>query len=313
MILLNKKDYLSIDIGGTNIKYGLLDRSGKLISKGKVSTKCTDILSFKQLIDSIVEPRLSNVRGIAISVPGKVDVHRGVVYYGGSLPYLDGFDFYNYFRKKYNLQCSVENDGKAAALAELWLGKLKERNDGIVLVLGTGVGGGIVINRQLYRGVHFQAGELSFMPTTSDFSTMNDFVGVYDSAVEMIKRIATSLELSDKTDGVAVFEAIKNGNSVAQKIFKEYCKRIATLILSIEAVLDMDRVVIGGGISAQSILIDEINNQIKQLFRKVSMVSETLTLPQVVQAHFQNDANLYGALYALLQRVDDVNGEISCI
>jgi len=300
-----KTNYLAIDIGGTNIKYAVLNKSGNIISKDKIPTSCDDSQTFLDLLFNIIEPRINQIRGIAISVPGKVDTKTGTVYYGGSLPFLDGLKIREILEKRYKVITSLENDGKAAALAELWLGNLKGIENGLALVLGTGVGGGIIINNELYRGTNFQAGELSFIINSKTIESENyeNLVGFQDSAVEMIKNINKSMGNKDIKDGISAFEAIKY-NEVAQRIFKQFCRGIAQLIFNVQAVVDVQKIVIGGGISSQPLLVSEVTKQYEKILNGFYLFKNSLTPPKIVAAKFRNDANLYGALYALLQRED---------
>lgn len=301
------KYYLSIDIGGTNLKYGLLDRAGNLIEHDKVPTPTDNRDEFLKVLESVIDTYVTRIRGIAISVPGKIDVQTGTVYFGGSLPFLDKFPLQKVLEAKYHLPIGLENDGKSAALAELWLGNLSDTPNSAAVVLGTGVGGGVILNNQLLYGTHFQAGEFSFMLNNfgnSDF--IQSAVGGNTSAVGMIRTIGTELGLKNTTDGVAVFEAIKAGNQFAVKTFTHFCMYVAKMILNVQSVVDLQRYVIGGGISAQPLVIQTINNQYDEMLAKAPIIQETLTKPSIIKAKFGNDANLYGALYSLLQQL---NGE----
>lgn len=301
------KYYLSIDIGGTNLKYGLLDRAGKLIGHDKVPTPSDNREHFLAVLEAVIDAYVNQIRGIAISVPGKIDVQKGIIYFGGSLPFLDKFPLKSVLEDKYQLPVGLENDGKSAALAELWLGNLTDTPNSAAVVLGTGVGGGIILNNQLLYGTNFQAGEFSFM--LNDFKNP-DFieaaVGGNTSAVGMIRTIGTQLGLTDATNGIAVFEAIKAGEPFAVKTFNHFCLYVAKMILNIQSVVDLQRYVIGGGISAQPLVITTINDQYDQMLAATPIIQATLTKPDIIQAKFGNDANLYGALYSLLQQL---NGE----
>lgn len=299
------RNYLSIDIGGTAIKYGLIDHSGNLIKKNAVDTP-QNLAEFKQSIIKIISRHKNEIYGVAFSVPGKVDSKRGIVYFGGSLPFLNGFNFEEFVHEEVAvIPVGVENDGKAAALAEIWLGNLKDINDAAAIILGTGVGGGIVINGNLLPGSHFQAGELSFMMSNFEHVGYEELVGMTLSAVKMIEKIAVKKNLPDKKDGRAVFTLINEGDTEAVQILREYCKKIALLIINIQTVIDVTDFVIGGGISSQPILIDTINEEYKKILNKLPLLEETLTMPRIQKAKFENSANLYGALYGLLQKVDN--------
>ena len=174
------------------------------------------------------------------------------------------------------------------------------------ITLGTGVGGGIIVNGKLLNGAHFQAGELSFLQLNMKEPGFDGFAGGYASAVQMIKNVNEAIENDDETDGLAAFEAINNGNEKAKKIFDEYCKRIAAIIIDIQAIVDLDAIAIGGGISAQPIVIQGINQAYDQVLADNELIGKTFTRPKIVEAKFKNGANLYGALYNLFIHV---NGE----
>lgn len=295
--------YLVFDIGGTDLKYALINRNGELIFSEKQPTMTASLELFIQQLQQIVDRYLSRISGIAISVPGKVHHPDDLIQFGGMLPFLNGVKLSDYIRA--SVPIVVENDGKAATLAELWQGKLKAVNDGVVLVLGTAVGGGIVLNHQLIRGSHDQAGELSFMKAGTEFSPLQMF-GAKGSAVQMIQQISKQLKLENFTDGPAVFAAINNGQPVAVQLFTAYCYQIATLIQNVQSVIDVERYVIGGGISAQPIVTETINSQLDKLRANNTMISDTLQRPEIVASKFHNLANSYGALYQLIQETESV-------
>lgn len=299
------KKYFSIDIGGTNIKYGIIDDQGELVFHENVKTP-DNKTDFLNLIKSIVQENLSEIQGVGISVPGKVNVQTGTVFYGGALPFLDKVSFKDELESAFHIPVAVENDAKSGASAELWLGSLKDVNNGAIITLGTGVGGGIVLNHQLLHGSHYQAGELSYMSLGTDTSKMSNLVGLSGSAVHMIEECAKVLNLTDKHDGVAVFDAINNGNQRAIEIFSKYCDVIATIILNIQSVVDLETIAISGGISAQPIVVEEINKAYSRLLDPNPLLKAQIEIPNIVQAHFKSDANLYGAVYNLLLQTDSL-------
>lgn len=298
-----KKNYLSIDIGGTNVKYAELNNAGNIIEQGKIKTS-HDKEQFLKNIDRIVAKYVKKgIKGIAFCAPGKIAHTK--IHFGGALPFLDGINFAVRY-KKYDIPVTVINDGKASVLAENWLGSLKDMQNCAAITLGTGVGGGIIVNGKLLNGAHFQAGELSFLQLNMKEPGFDGFAGGYASAVQMIKNVNEAIENDDETDGLAAFEAINNGNEKAKKIFDEYCKRIAAIIIDIQAVVDLDAIAIGGGISAQPIVIQGINQAYDQVLADNELIGKTFTRPKIVEAKFKNGANLYGALYNLFIHV---NGE----
>ncbi len=145
---------------------------------------------------------------MAFCAPGKIAHTK--IHFDGTLPFLDGIDFAERYQK-YNIPVAVINDGKASALAENWLGSLKDMKNCAAITLGTGVEGGIIVNGQLLNGAHFQAGELSFLQLNMNEAGFNGFAGGYASAVQMIKRVNRAINNEDEMDGLAAFEAINRG------------------------------------------------------------------------------------------------------
>lgn len=293
--------YLVFDVGGTKVKYGLIDRAGRLFEKDSITT-AHDLDSFIGSLQKVIDTYQGRFTGIAFSVPGRVSHDDGLIYGGGSLPFMDHKSLSNLLRT--DVPITVENDGKSAALSELWLGNLKGIANGAAIVLGTGVGGGIIMNHQLVYGSHFQAGEVSFLVSNSKKLNYDNLEGSSGSAVKMINTCAEKLGLPDKDDGKAVFEEINQGNPLVKPIFDEYCRNIAILIHNIQSILDLDRYVIGGGISAQPLVTQTINRIYTSLGKELPIIEATLSKPQIVNSKFKNDANLYGALYNWLLTMD---------
>ncbi|AFR22012.1 ROK family protein [Lactobacillus helveticus] len=157
--------------------------------------------------------------------------------------------------------------------------------------------------------IYYQAGELSFMIHDYQHAeNMAGNVGGSDSAVAFVKQVNALDNYDDKTDGLYAFNIINSGNLKALKLFHDYCWKIAVLILNIQSVVDVNKVAIGGGISAQPKLINGINQAYDELTkRKNPMIGATLVKPKIVKAHFQNGANLFGALDNLLLQINHEN------
>lgn len=291
-------EYLVIDIGGTKIKFGIFSKQGIKSFSAKLDTP-DNKAEFTQIIERLIRKYRNQIKGVAISVPGKVNVKKGIVYYGGSLPYLDKYNFKGVIQAIVpTLKVRLQNDGKAGILGEKWRGCLQNDNNAAAIVLGTAVGGGIILNGQILEGSHFQAGEFSFLPNNIKAQGKECFTGTSGSAVKMIETCTGILGLANRQDGRKVFEELKAHNSKIWPLFSEYCRGIAYLILGLQAILDLDSYVIAGGISANSILITEIRRAYEQVASGTPFVK-----PVIKQARLQNDANLYGALYTLLQTV----------
>lgn len=299
-----KKDYLSIDIGGTNIKLALIDHSGQIQSKKQVRTP-HEYGEFIATLENEIELVRDGIRGIAFCCPGKVDTDTGMISFGGALPFLDGISFIEEFQPKFDVPVAVINDGKAAALSELWLGNLNGIENGLALVLGTGIGGGLILDGKLYQGKYFQAGELSFMMKQSDKPSFDDMYGKTGSAVGLVKKVNLELGTEDTKDGAAAFEAINQNDPSVYPIFEDFAREIAYMICNVQAILDLEKIVIGGGISAQPIVIEEIRKQYRVIRAELPFLANTLTEVEIDSCRFLNDANLLGALYQLLLNADE--------
>lgn len=141
----------TIDIGGTFIKYGLMDADYQLVHTDKIPTPPT-IEDFWQGLEEIVAPVREEIEGIAISCPGEIQKSLGFVFRGGLIPYLRGIPLASRLEQTFQVPVTVLNDGEAAGLAEARLGNLKDCPCGATLVLGTGVGLALLSNRDLLRG-----------------------------------------------------------------------------------------------------------------------------------------------------------------
>ncbi|WP_270998067.1 ROK family protein [Listeria seeligeri] len=297
--------YFVYDIGGTFIKFALMKNNGNIKMKDKFPTTAK---SAEELVAQMVEkflPYKQAIKGIAVSCPGVVDSEKGVIYQGGSLLFMHEKNLAEMLARECHVPVVLQNDAKSAALAELWLGVAKDVHSAAILTLGSGVGGGIIMDGKLQSGYHLMAGEVSYME--SDFDTerlRGEFFGRTGSAVELIKRIATKKNLMDKKDGEQVFALIAHGDEEANAIFNDYIYGLAIQILNIQYLIDPEIIAIGGGISAQPIVVERLNEAVAQI--KAANPFHAAK-PNIVTCRFQNDANLYGALYNFfIQFADEV-------
>ncbi|MEE0966463.1 MAG: ROK family protein [Bacilli bacterium] len=281
--------YLVIDVGGTYTKYGYYDKTGHCLLKDKYKTITTNIEDFYNKMTSLVN---QNTDGIAISMPGLLDSKTGIVHAITLLPFLKGHNLIKELHEKTNLPISIENDAKCAALGEMWQGNLQHMTNGLFMVLGSGIGGTLIINGDIVKSPRFKAGEIGsiLMPLDKEYSQMTNF-GANNNANILIKKI--SQEIDCKEDGITVFEQIQN-NPQAKTIFSKYCRQIAFMIYNLDYILDLDVVVIGGGISEQSILIETIKEEYKILREKYE---EDTHPTMITNCRHHNEANLLGALY----------------
>lgn len=291
------KMYLGFDIGGTFVKYAWMMRSGEIIKQGKFKTPYETANSLIERMIEIYQQSTETVKGIAISCPGKIDIETGVVYYGGALTYLHKTNMIKQISERCGVPVSIENDGKCAALAEKWQGSVKDYQNSVILTLGTGVGGGIIINGNLHRGANLEAGEQSYVMTGFNHETNKaDFVTPGCSASEMVNEIAKLKGLAEN-DGVGVFKYIDSEDSEALEIFNRFCKNVAVQILNLQYILDPEIFALGGGISVQPAFLKGVKEAI-EVIKQAN--PHHVASPNIVTCHFTSAANLYGALYHYL-------------
>ena len=187
-------------------------------------------------------------------------------------------------------------------MAELATGHLKGVTNGAALVLGSGLGGGIIINGKLFQGSHFQAGELTFLlPLQMEKLDPSLMQETTLSAIGLITKVNEILARLDLKDGLAAFKAINAGDKTVYSLFENYCRNLAITILNLQTIFDMETFVIGGGISAQPILIEEVNRQFDKVHHEIDFIGKIIKRPKIVACHHHNGTNLIGAAYFLKQ------------
>ena len=290
-------NYLVIDVGGSRIKYALMN-TDNILEKGEALTPQDSVEDFIESLVQLYQQYEGRVKGLALSVPGRIDIHNGIMHTGGYLGYIKDLPLIKELQKFIPVKISVENDGKCAALAELWKGTMVGVEHGVVVVLGTGVGGGIIVNGKLLRGSRFGAGELSWLP-----------ISLYDMPKEepyLWAHLCGTMGLTDvyefenglpyhTINGRQFFDLVHSGNESANQILNQFAKSFAIGVIGIQAVLDTEVIAIGGGISAQPILIEKCQEALDTLYDQYEKMP--IGKPKLVRCAFANDSNLYGALY----------------
>lgn len=305
------KQYLLIDIGGTFIKYSLADEQARKISGGKVPTPLTNMDDLLAVIKGFAAPLQGQFVGCAISMPGRIDTKHGIAHTGGVLSsFLWEQPFAAQMEELLGVPVTIANDGKCAAAAEGWTGALAGVENGLVLVLGTGIGGGILLNGKVLMGAHAAAGEVSGLVTDVARMEPDDFnltrvekfaeaplwAGLA-SATGLILEYAQQKHLpegSPMPNGEEIFAAYNAGEPEAQQALKLFARRVAIGILSLQNVLDVEKVAIGGGISAAEALLPAIQAELDWLFERCTVMPTVK--PELVRCRYGNDANLIGAL-----------------
>ena len=298
-----ERQYLVLDIGGTFIKYAIMDREAQFIMQGKVATSTESeeamIASLEVVRDAVAD---YDYEGVAISMPGRIETAKGIAHTGGAYAWLNEYPAAEKYGAVFGKPCTISNDGKCAAYAESWFGALSDVDYGAVLVLGTGIGGGIVLNKQVLMGSTGGAGELSLFVYNFDGladsvgkeHSTNDFAWTTRISALSISKKFAELKGLEHADGVMLFDAYEEGDPDAVAVIEEYARIAAAGILSLQSVLDLQRYAIGGGISARPAATSVIAAEVNRIYD--SKTSLPYSKPEVVTCKFGNEANLIGAL-----------------
>ena len=297
---------LAFDIGGTFIKYALVDEAYQVNDSSKVPTPAT-IEEFWEALERVICLFQNRITGIAISCPGEINSRLGFVFKGGLVPYLRNIPLASRLNKTFQVPVTVLNDGDAAGLAEARIGNLQDCDCGATFVLGTGVGLALTSNGSLISTWNLKdylrwpsLGEKQVTPVQKQYQTeilkhgISSLVQNSGSAVNFVANASQLLELPEE-DGVQVFEVLEAGHhEELQDLFASYCREIAILIYNLQSLVRLEKVTIGGGISSQSLLLEEINHQYKSLMEESG--EQRFSLVEIQAARYHNSSNLLGAV-----------------
>ncbi len=294
-------NYLTIDVGGTNIKYALMTENAEILDKGEVPTPMEGLDKYVDTLVDIYNKFAGKVEAVCMSAPGRIDAHTGYFYTGGALRYIHETDLAGLLKDRIPVPFCAENDAKAAALAELWKGSMQGVKNGTIIVLGTGIGGAIIIDGKVYRGSTFAAGEYSCISSRLDkpYSTGMNWAG-QNGVGSLVKIYAAKIGKDpSELNGRILFGKANEGDEDAINSIREYCMGLATGIISLQFIVDVEKVAIGGGISKQPLLMEKLQEQVHEMYDPIGDYLPA-TLPEIVSCTFGNDANMIGALYHYL-------------
>ncbi|MEY8339524.1 ROK family protein [Lachnospiraceae bacterium 62-35] len=286
------KKYISIDIGGTAIKYGIVGEDGVILNHSEIPTQA------EQGGPAILEKAVDIVRrfyeqeklcGICISTAGMVDTRKGEVFYSAPLiPDYAGTRFKEVMESKFAISCEVENDVNCAGLAEYVSGAGKGTNPMLMLTIGTGIGGCMVVDGQIFHGFGNSACEVGYMHMGDcDFQTLG-------AASTLTKKVAgRKQEPEENWNGRSIFEQAKAGDEICIKAIDEMTDVLGLGIANICYVINPQTVVLGGGIMAQENYLKERIQKAVDRYLLSSMAAQT----QIAFAKHKNNAGLLGAFY----------------
>lgn len=298
------KKYLAVDLGGTAIKYGVITEDLQFVMKDKVPSRCDSWELFLEDLKKIYDEHGEGCEGMAISMPGVIDRRKGFAHTGGAYKWVKQMPVAINLQEALGIPVTICNDAKAAALAEIGFGNLKDIRNAVAIILGTGIGGAIVINWNLVDGSHYSSGEFSFLrEDVREREKGSDFFA-FTNGVMGLKNAIKEASGLENIDGLEAFRLIKEeGNEQVLQGVKDFCWYLAFHIYNLQAVLDADRFVIGGGISNEPMFIDLVKEAVEQKF--ATALAPAIPLPEIMVCKYQSDANLIGAVYNFQQIMED--------
>ncbi len=312
---LEKKMFaIGIDIGGMSIKFGLVNEQGEIVQKHVIKTPKTATEGVDVIIEGINAvikesgAQIEQIRGIGIGCPGAVDSKEGII---DVLPNLgwESIAISKTLTEKFNLPIKLSNDANVATLAEVKFGSAKEFDTVIMFTLGTGVGGGIVIDKKLFEGGWSRGAELGHATLYADGEECTcgrkGCIERYVSATALMERTARAMQNDKnsamwdfvngditKVDGRVAFECAKNGDKTANEVVDGYIKDLAESIMNMLNIFRPEAFVLGGGVSAQG---KYLTDRLTEYCERFEYGYPNSPKTKIITATLGNDAGIIGA------------------
>lgn len=308
-----KKFTVGVDLGGTTIKVGLVDEKGKIVKKVSSDSNSSKgpeavIKQIKKGIEEVVKGNREKILGIGIGAPGAVKLKKGTVENPPNFPGWGKVHLGNILQKEFDCDVYVENDASAAAIGELIYGAGKYYKNFIMITLGTGVGGGIIIDKKIYRGDTGIAGELGHITIDSSGPKCKcgsiGCIEAYIGKDYLIER--TKIKLKERNDSILlkltngnlnlltpklIQSAVEQGDDFSKSVVVDTGTKLGYALASAVHVLDIATIIIGGGIAGfGKLLFDAVESSLKE--RVMKSFRDRIT---VKPAKLKNEAGIKGA------------------
>lgn len=309
----SKKFAVGVDLGGTYIKFGLVSSDGKIVSKSFLESKAENgpdavIKQIKKGVSALLELSSSKIVGIGIGAPGVISVKKGTVENPPNLPGWGKVHLGRIIQKEFVIDTYVENDANAAAIGEMIFGAGKKLNSFVMITLGTGVGGGIIFERKLFRGETGAAGEIGHLSIDFNGARCNcgslgcieaysgnnyiihDVLKDYESQKSSLvfKIIENNLDLLTPK---VISQAAEQNDNYAINVINNLGTRIGYAMASVANLLDLTTIIVGGGVSGfGSRLLQAIENGMRE-----RVLQSLKPRVKVISAKLSNDAGIQGA------------------
>ena len=311
------KYYIGIDLGGTNIKAGVVNENYEIISKATTKTMlprpaeeiCADMAKVSLKAMEQAGLKLENIESIGIGTPGTANSETGIIEYSNNLGFLN-LPVVELMQKHINKPFYVENDANAAAYGEFIAGAAKGANDAVCITLGTGVGGGIIINGKIYSGFNFAGAEIGH--TVIDPNGPECTCGrkgcfeVFSSATGLVRMTKDAMledkasvmwqmnEEDGKVSARTAFNAMRAGDRAGKAVVDKYIRYLACGITNTINIFQPDILCIGGGVCNEG---DPLLLPLKELVAKEIYTKNSAKNTEIVIAKLGNDAGIIGAAF----------------
>ncbi|MBO4897665.1 MAG: ROK family protein [Clostridia bacterium] len=306
--------YVGIDFGGTNIKAGAINENGRIICKGMIKTEKSK--TYRETVNDIVELikglfktsglDLSEIASIGMGVPGTCDSKRGLILLAENIGY-EYVPMADEIKKYFDVPVYITNDANCAAYGEY--SKMDDKADDVVFVtLGTGIGGGIILNGKIFEGKNGTAGEIGHIPIEKNGEKCNcGMTGCWEryasvsALVRMTERyaqehpgsgVAKKIEFDGAVSGKTAFSLAKEGDEGGRVIVSEWIKNLSQGIITVINMLQPEYIIIGGGISREG---DYILNPLLEEIKKDTYYNSIENKTKIITAKLFNDAGFVGA------------------
>ncbi len=309
--------YLGIDLGGTNVKAGVVSSEGKIISKVSAPTQvpCAPEEMNRQLAEAAyaalkeAEISVQDVPWVGVGCPGAVNRSSGIVEFAGNL-YLNNYPLQKMLQDSLKKEVILENDANAAAYGEYKAGALKGAKDAVAITLGTGIGSGVIVDGKILAGCNYAAGEMGHM--VIEFEGKPCTCGrkgcweAYASATGLINLTKDFMKEAEKNSAIwnlvegdlskvtgrTAFDAMRAGDPVGQKIVDAYIAYLGCGIVNVINTFQPDILCVGGGICNEG---DTLMNPLREYVDIHRFNARAKIQTKVVRASLGNDAGIIGA------------------
>ncbi len=311
-----QKVAIGVDIGGGSIKLGLVSGNGKVIRREIFAT--TSVVGRRKLFDLLsahIEGLLKAARkknlkvaGIGVGAPGPIDVERGFVYFFPNIPGWKNTPLKQWLERRFKLPVHVDNDANAMALAEFLFGAGRGAKNLIALTLGTGVGGGLVINGKLFHGPRYSAAEIGHFVINEDGPRCacgnRGCIETYVGSAHFVREIKRRLKGAQKSllkkwmvkgrkelTPLLVAQAARQGDRFSKDMWNETGAHLGTALTGLVNILNPEKIILGGGIAQNGSLL--FKPFVATLKKKAFPIAARSV--KVVRAELGVDAGLIGA------------------